>query len=78
LRRCAGFFAQVRHVPVSLLRQWGKTPDGFGFRLVKMTYLWDEDGMEKTDVQVARTPEDTINGDSKPTMKNILLELAAQ
>jgi hypothetical protein len=31
-------------------------------------------------MHVARTPEDTykINCDSKPTMKNIILELAAQ
>ncbi|MCL2645487.1 MAG: hypothetical protein FWD61_00610 [Phycisphaerales bacterium] len=53
-------------------------PAAAGFRPVKVTYVWEEDGKEKTDVHVAKTPEDTykINCETKPTMKNIVLELA--
>ena len=53
-------------------------PAAAGFSPVKVTYVWDEDGKEKTDVHVAKTPEDTykIKCDSKPTMKSIVLELA--
>jgi hypothetical protein len=49
-----------------------------GFRPVKVTYVWDEDGRERKDVHVARSPEETykITCASKPVMKSIILELA--
>jgi hypothetical protein len=50
-----------------------------GFRPVKVTYRWDENGVEKTDVHVATSPQETykIHCDAKPTMKSIVLQLAA-
>ncbi|HYG76964.1 MAG TPA: hypothetical protein VEK08_18305 [Planctomycetota bacterium] len=56
-----------------------KEPHG-GFRPVKITYIWDEDGQEKRDVHVAASPEDkwTINCAQKPLMKSLIVELADQ
>ena len=49
-----------------------------GFRPVKVTYVWDENGAEKQDVHIAAKPSETytIKCDAKPTMKSIILELA--
>lgn len=54
-----------------------KEPHG-GFRPVKITYVWDENGQEKRDVKIADKPEVnyTINCAAKPAMKSIVLELA--
>jgi hypothetical protein len=54
-----------------------KEPAG-GFRPVQVTYVWEEGGLEKKDVHVAKTPQDSykIKCDSKPVMKSIILELA--
>lgn len=54
-----------------------KEPAG-GFRPVKVTYVWEEGGIEKKDVHVAKTPEDTykIKCEAKPTMKSLIVELA--
>jgi hypothetical protein len=54
-----------------------KMPNG-GFRPVKITYQWEEDGQAKQDVRIARKAEEnyTINCASKPLMKSIILELA--
>jgi hypothetical protein len=51
---------------------------GAGFRPVKITYSWDEDGQPKSDVHVAKDANDTysINCAAKPVMKSIVLELA--
>lgn len=48
-----------------------------GFRPVKITYVWDEGGVEKRDVHVAARPQEsyTIRCQSKPEMKSIVLEL---
>jgi hypothetical protein len=52
-------------------------PNG-GFRPVKVTYLWEEGGLEKQDVHVAKQTEETyqITCGSAPVMKSIVLELA--
>ena len=49
-----------------------------GFRPVKITYLWDEDGVSKRDEHVARQPSETyqIHCVGKPLMKSLSLELA--
>jgi hypothetical protein len=49
-----------------------------GFRPVRVTYTWEEDGQPKQDVHVARKPRETyaIRCASKPVMKSIVLELA--
>ena len=49
-----------------------------GFRPVKVTYRWDEDGTAKEQVFVARKPEETwtITCATKPVMKSIVMELA--
>jgi hypothetical protein len=49
-----------------------------GFRPVRVTYRWEEDGQPKRDVHVARKPEETyiIRCAAKPVMKSIVLELA--
>jgi len=54
-----------------------KLPDA-GFRPVKVTYLYDEDGAAKTDEWIVTQPTATkkINCAAKPTMKSIILELA--
>jgi hypothetical protein len=52
-------------------------PAGSGFRPVKITYVWDEAGVEKKDVHVARKAEDvyTIKCGEKVTPRSIMLEL---
>jgi hypothetical protein len=54
-----------------------KEPAG-GFRPVQVTYIWEEGGIEKKDVHIARTAQETykIKCDSTPVMKSIILELA--
>jgi hypothetical protein len=54
-----------------------REPHG-GFRPVKVTYTWDEDGQPKRHVHVARTPREryTISCATRPVMKAIVLELA--
>ncbi len=53
-----------------------------GFRPVRITYAWAEGASQKSDVHVARSPEETYTitcGDApafKPVMKSIVLELA--
>jgi hypothetical protein len=53
-----------------------KLPNG-GFRPVKVTYIWDENGAEKTDVHIARQATETYTIDcaTKPTMKSLIVEL---
>jgi len=53
-----------------------KQPQG-GFVPVKITYTWDEAGVAKQDVHIARSPQEnyTITCAAKPTMKSIALEL---
>jgi hypothetical protein len=54
-----------------------KEPHG-GFRPVKVTYVWEENGQVKQDAHVARKPNETyaITCAAKPVMKSIVLELA--
>lgn len=54
-----------------------KEPAG-GFRPVKVTYRWDEDGKAKEQVFTARKPEETwtVTCAAKPVMKSIVMELA--
>jgi hypothetical protein len=49
-----------------------------GFSPVKVTYLWEENGVEKKNEHVAKSADDayTINCESKPKMKSITLEVA--
>jgi hypothetical protein len=49
-----------------------------GFRPVKVTYTWGEDGRPKEDVHVARSPRETytITCGAKPVLKELTLELA--
>ena len=49
-----------------------------GFRPVKVTYRWDENGQAKEDVRVVKKPDETwtISCAAKPVMKSIVLELA--
>jgi hypothetical protein len=48
-----------------------------GFRAVKITYVWTENGAEKKDVHVAARPHEIylIRCEAKPEMKSIILEL---
>ena len=48
-----------------------------GFRPVRITYRWTEDGAEKTDVHVARRERESyaIRCAGKPRMKSITMEL---
>jgi len=48
-----------------------------GFRPVKVTYVWDENGAEKKHVHVAKTGSEAykIKCDAKPTMKSLIVEL---
>ena len=50
----------------------------FGFRPVKITYAWEENGQEKKNEHIAKAAEETytIKCDTKPTLKSIALELA--
>lgn len=52
-------------------------PDG-GFRPVKVTYVWDENGAEKRDEHIAAKPAETytIQCAAKPVMKSLIVELA--
>jgi hypothetical protein len=54
-----------------------KEPAG-GFRPVKVTYRWEEDGKAKEQVFVAKKSEETwtVTCASKPAMKSIVMELA--
>jgi hypothetical protein len=54
-----------------------REPHG-GFRPVKITYVWEESGQERTDVHVAFRPEETyeIHCPQRPTMKRLVVELA--
>jgi hypothetical protein len=54
-----------------------KEPAG-GFRPVKVTYRWDEEGRAKEQVFVAKKPDETwsITCAAKPVMKSIVMELA--
>ncbi|HYF50750.1 MAG TPA: hypothetical protein VEJ63_15155 [Planctomycetota bacterium] len=49
-----------------------------GFRPVKVTYVWDENGAEKRHEYIARKADEayTIKCDAAPTMKSIVLEVA--
>jgi hypothetical protein len=49
-----------------------------GFRPVKVTYLWDENGTEKRDEHIAAKPEEsyTIQCAVQPVMKSLTVELA--
>ena len=49
-----------------------------GFRPVQVTYVWEEGGLEKKDVHVAKTPEEnyTITCESTPVLKSLVVELA--
>ena len=49
-----------------------------GFRPVKVTYTWEENGQSKQDVHVATQPQETyfIPCAAKPIMKSVVLELA--
>jgi len=49
-----------------------------GFRPVKITYLWEENGIAKQDVHIAKSPQETyaITCITTPLMKSIVLELA--
>jgi len=49
-----------------------------GFRPVKVTYVWTEDGVEKRDVHVAKEPNEVyeLTCEKKPLMKSLIVELA--
>ncbi len=49
-----------------------------GFAPVKITYVWDEGGVEKRDVHIAKSADEAyrISCASKPAMKSIVMELA--
>ena len=49
-----------------------------GFRPVKITYLWEENGVGKQDIHIAKSPQETyaIPCAVAPLMKSIVLELA--
>ena len=52
-------------------------PNG-GFRPVKVTYVWKENGEEKRDIHLAKVPNETyrITCERKPLMDNLTVELA--
>ncbi|NQT88772.1 hypothetical protein HQ560_18540, partial [bacterium] len=54
-----------------------REPHG-GFRPVEITYVWDENGAEKRNVHIAKTPRETytIACGAKPAMKRLTVELA--
>jgi hypothetical protein len=54
-----------------------REPSG-GFRPVRVTYTWEEEGQSKRHVYVARGPQEsyTIRCAARPVMKSIVLELA--
>ena len=49
-----------------------------GFRPVKITYNWEENGQAKQDIHVAKQPEETytIKCAGKPALKSLVLQLA--
>jgi hypothetical protein len=49
-----------------------------GFQPVKVTYLWDENGLPKQDVRIFKNPTETyhIHCAAKPLMKSLVMELA--
>ena len=49
-----------------------------GFRPVKVTYRWDEEGKAKEQIFVAKKPDETwtVTCAAKPVMKSIVMELA--
>jgi hypothetical protein len=49
-----------------------------GFSPVQVTYGWEEAGVEKRDVHIVRTPEETwtIKTRSTPVMKSLILQLS--
>jgi len=49
-----------------------------GFRPVKVTYVWDENGAEKRNEKIVKTADEsyTIDCATKPTMKSLIVELA--
>ncbi len=51
-------------------------PQG-GFRQVKVTYVWEEGGVEKRDVHIARKPEETyaITCGDAPVMRSLIVQL---
>ncbi|MCL2640509.1 MAG: hypothetical protein FWD53_06675 [Phycisphaerales bacterium] len=53
-----------------------KEPTG-GFRPVKVSYLWSEGGVDKSDVRVVTSENDTwtIKCETKPTLKSLVVEL---
>ncbi len=57
-----------------------KEPRG-AFRPVRITYIWEEAGLEKRDVHVAKTPRETYqihcstNPGSEPVMKSLVVKL---
>ena len=52
-------------------------PQG-GFSPVEVAYIWEEDGVEKRNVHVTRSPNETwaIQVGSPPVMKGLALQLA--
>jgi hypothetical protein len=52
-------------------------PNG-GFRPIKVTYVWEESGVQKSEVHVAIKPRETwkINCPAKPLMKSLIVEPA--
>jgi len=48
-----------------------------GFRPVKVTYVWEEDSVERRDIHIAATPQDSYKMvcRAQPVMKSIALEL---
>ena len=56
-----------------------REPHG-GFRPVKVTYVWEEAGVEKHHVHVAPSPRETyeIHCDGKPLMRSLTVELAGE
>jgi hypothetical protein len=54
-----------------------RQPQG-GFSPVKVTYVWEEGGLEKKDVRIAKSPRESysVTCAGKPQMKSIALELA--
>jgi hypothetical protein len=49
-----------------------------GMAPVKVTYVWQESGVEKRDVHVAAKPQETwtIHCGAKPLMRSLIVELA--
>ena len=54
-----------------------KQPFG-GFRPVKITYAWEEEGTEKRHVHIAKSPKETygIRCEKRPLMRSLIVELA--